>query len=545
MIKLRLPIWTVLTLILTLKALILLSSCATTPAPAPPAPKRQISDFSQEAERRRAEVRAANDAMRKALFPCTELEDFSVCLAEARAGDANAAFNIAKLYDETTPYTSSWRNPVKKDGTTAFYWYKAAADLGHEKALRIVFDSYYFGGYGPENKVEAERYLKCSAKLGHQRAMLVLAYWSEKKDPENAMDLYLDLANKDNCHAQNKLAKIYFEGKLVPQDLCKSYFWSLLANAGVSGKSDSHFLVGPLGDDPSWLQRGYKFIKQSEFGLEFCSSQIYRSQKLKIESELDYKYIQMLQVAATRWEKGQGEPDFQIVQSGAKDKPFISKIKPPDSPDSSTVVAKEKPLKWTPAQIDLSRCLTSNLTPSEVFNFVNPTVWTVISASSAANLKAMNNILLASAVVISENTLLTNYHVIEDRPYVVVKHEERFEKAAIIAGDKQTDRCILYVENVTLKPVKGFRKYNSLAIGETVYSVGSPKGLENTLGQGIISGKREFEKLSLIQTTAQISRGSSVGGLFDKFGNLIGITTFKVGDSEGLNFALAIDDFTQ
>jgi S1-C subfamily serine protease len=51
--------------------------------------------------------------------------------------------------------------------------------------------------------------------------------------------------------------------------------------------------------------------------------------------------------------------------------------------------------------------------------------------------------------------------------------------------------------------------------------------------------------LKIIQTTAQISRGSSGGGLFDRFGNLIGITTFKIADSEGLNFAIAIDNFVQ
>jgi S1-C subfamily serine protease len=208
-------------------------------------------------------------------------------------------------------------------------------------------------------------------------------------------------------------------------------------------------------------------------------------------------------------------------------------------------------VKWTPAQMDLDKQLTSNLTPSELFALVNPSVWTVISASSdispssAANPKTMKNTSLGSAVAIGENRLLTNYHVIDERPHVVVKHGDRFEKAIIISGDRQTDRCILHVPNAILKPVKGFKRYHLLVIGETVYSIGSPKGLENTLGQGIISGKRELPELRLIQTTAQISKGSSGGGLFDNFGNLIGMTTFKVLDSDSLNFAIAIEDFTQ
>jgi len=179
---------------LTLLVPILLCGCSTPTVST--APKRQIScDF---------------------IF---DQEAYSECLARARAGDTNAAFNIAKLYDE--PF-STGRLGIKKDRTTAFYWYKVAADLGHEKALRIVFDSYYFGKYGPENKKEADRYLRHSAKLGHQWAMFLLAYWFEKEDPEKAMGLYLELSLKDNCHAQRKLAKIFFEGKLVP---CTGYLF--------------------------------------------------------------------------------------------------------------------------------------------------------------------------------------------------------------------------------------------------------------------------------------------------------------------------------
>jgi S1-C subfamily serine protease len=152
---------------------------------------------------------------------------------------------------------------------------------------------------------------------------------------------------------------------------------------------------------------------------------------------------------------------------------------------------------------------------------------------------------LGSAVAISNDKLLTNWHVIEKMPYILIKHGEQFTEATIYAGDKQTDRCILTVKNIDLKPIKAFRKYDSLSVGEAVYSIGSPQGLENTLGQGIISGKRELDKSKIIQTTAQVSPGSSGGGLFDSYGNLIGITTFKVVDSEGLNFAIPVEDFTR
>jgi len=209
-------------------------------------------------------------------------------------------------------------------------------------------------------------------------------------------------------------------------------------------------------------------------------------------------------------------------------------------------------LKWTPARMDYAGQLGANLTPSELFEQVSPSVWIVISASSeiaapyAANLNNMlHELVLGSAVAVTENRLLTNYHVIAQRPYVIVKHEERFEKATIISGDMETDRCVLYVPSGGLKPVKGTKNYNNLTIGETVYTIGSPNGLENTLGQGIISGKRKLGELKLIQTTAQISKGSSGGGLFDNSGNLIGVTTFRLIGSDSLNFAIAVENFTE
>jgi hypothetical protein len=211
-------------------------------------------------------------------------EEYSECLTRARAGDANAAFNIAKLYDEPP---STGRLGIRKDRATAFYWYKVAAELGHNEALRTVFESYYFGTHVPKNNAEADRYLKYSAKLGHQWAILVLARWSEKEDLEKAMDLYLELALKDNCHAQRKLAKIYFEGKLVPQDLCKSYFWALLASAGGTSRfSDYHFLAD-LGDPYS-----------SPLGSGVCTSVI--PEKYRTEKELGPKYVRMVQDAALR-----------------------------------------------------------------------------------------------------------------------------------------------------------------------------------------------------------------------------------------------------
>jgi tetratricopeptide (TPR) repeat protein len=77
-----------------------------------------------------------------------------------------------------------------------------------------------------------------------------------------------------------------------------------------------------------------------------------------------------------------------------------------------------------------------------------------------------------------------------------------------------------------------------LEVGEKVYAIGAPQGLELTLSEGLISGLREYGSARLIQTTAAISPGSSGGGLFDTQARLVGITTFVVKNGQNLNFAL-------
>jgi S1-C subfamily serine protease len=179
-----------------------------------------------------------------------------------------------------------------------------------------------------------------------------------------------------------------------------------------------------------------------------------------------------------------------------------------------------------------------------IFATANKSIWTVIAAHSAKHLEQEKNLSQGSAVAVSQDKLLTNCHVVQGRSHLVVKHGTAQARATVISGDAATDRCVLAVTGHKLQPVSGYRTFASLTVGEPVYTIGSPYGLENTLGQGIISGLREAKGRRFVQTTAQASPGSSGGGLFDLAGNLVGITTFKVLNSDGLNFAIAVEDFT-
>src|SRR5690606_17257328 len=117
----------------------------------------------------------------------------------------------------------------------------------------------------------------------------------------------------------------------------------------------------------------------------------------------------------------------------------------------------------------------------------------------------------------------------------------------LMRADPETDRCIISVKDRTLTAIRGVRSQANLEVGEPLYTLGSPNGLEQTLSNGILSGIREVEGRSYVQTSAPISPGSSGGGLFDARGNLVGITTLVLAGRErlnqSLNFAIPAESF--
>ena len=199
---------------------------------------------------------------------------------------------------------------------------------------------------------------------------------------------------------------------------------------------------------------------------------------------------------------------------------------------------------WTPLpkSFRLSQ-MQDKQSAEELFAKASLSVWVVIATASVSQSDASSHVVQGSAVAITHSRLLTNYHVVDGQRFVFVKQGDKIFEASVVAGDKEGDRCVLAVKGEVLNPVGGLRGFGELHVGEQVYTIGSPSGLESTLGQGIVSGLRTVAGQHLVQTTAPISPGSSGGGLFDGAGNLIGITSFMLKNSQGLNFAVAAEDY--
>ena len=186
------------------------------------------------------------------------------------------------------------------------------------------------------------------------------------------------------------------------------------------------------------------------------------------------------------------------------------------------------------------RVLGATLTPSQLFKSVSPAVYTVAVLGQSTQQVTSQG----SAVAVSPKEAITNCHVVAQAKGIVLANAVATLRAEVVSADRNTDRCYLRVLDGELEPVAGFRDYDSLAVGEVVFTIGSPKGLVNTLGHGLLSGLRRSEGgAQYIQITAPVSEGSSGGGLFDDRGNLIGVTTFTIRDSQNLNFAIAASQY--
>ncbi len=81
---------------------------------------------------------------------------------------------------------------------------------------------------------------------------------------------------------------------------------------------------------------------------------------------------------------------------------------------------------------------------------------------------------------------------------------------------------------------------DSTAIGDEVFAVGNPKGLEGTFSQGIVSSIRKTEKRNLLQITASISAGSSGGAILNDKGEVIGVAVGAIESGQSLNFAIPV-----
>jgi len=145
-------------------------------------------------------------------------------------------------------------------------------------------------------------------------------------------------------------------------------------------------------------------------------------------------------------------------------------------------------------------------------------------------------------IVRADGVIVTNYHVISLAKDIKVKAGDKvLDIEGLIHTDKENDLVILKAKGEKL-PVVKFGDATKVNVGEKVYVISSPEGLENTISDGLLSGIREITSdKKVLQITAPISPGSSGGPVFNKDGEVIGIATFLIKEAQNLNFAMPVN----
>jgi len=173
--------------------------------------------------------------------------------------------------------------------------------------------------------------------------------------------------------------------------------------------------------------------------------------------------------------------------------------------------------------------------PREIAARVSPSVVLLVMEDSNGQPLAMG-----SGFVIRDGVVATNLHVVEGASRGYAKLADSKEKHNIIgtvAADTARDIVLLAIEGLKV-PALTLGDSKQVAVGDEVYAVGNPRGLEGTFSAGIISSVRKVGDDSLLQITAPISPGSSGGPVVNSKGEVIGVAvaTFKGG--QNLNFAI-------
>jgi S1-C subfamily serine protease len=194
-----------------------------------------------------------------------------------------------------------------------------------------------------------------------------------------------------------------------------------------------------------------------------------------------------------------------------------------------------------------------------VFKNVSPSVVHITTLEMARNFLSLDVMQIPRGtgtgfIWDDRGNVVTNFHVIQDGQTArVTLADQTTWKAALVGAFPDHDLAVLRIDapREKLKPilVGGSRE---LQVGQKVYAIGNPFGLDQTLTSGIISAlNREIESATrrsirgVIQTDAAINPGNSGGPLLDSAGRLIGVNTAiysPSGASAGIGFAIPVDE---
>lgn len=197
---------------------------------------------------------------------------------------------------------------------------------------------------------------------------------------------------------------------------------------------------------------------------------------------------------------------------------------------------------------------------SKVFQQVNPAVVLVLTKERGYSSVELGQTVtiskggLGSGIVISRDGLvMTSAHVVQVADAVVVRFlDGTMVGAKVVGSTTQADVALLQLDPVPDNLLAAeLGDSNNVNIGDEIFVIGAPYGIDHTLTVGYMSGRRHPEvacnsllPIEFLQTDAAINKGNSGGPMFSMDGKVIGIVSHILshsGGSEGLGFAVSIN----
>lgn len=178
-------------------------------------------------------------------------------------------------------------------------------------------------------------------------------------------------------------------------------------------------------------------------------------------------------------------------------------------------------------------------TATELYNLSVKYVGEIVTYDKSGNQLALGT----GFAISSDGKIVTNYHVIDGAYSAEITiNNKTYTIAKILAYDENIDLAVLKINASGLDYAKVCK--NAVKTGETVYAIGSSKGLTNTFSQGIITqAQRVIDNVVHIQHDAAISSGNSGGPLLNVYGEVIGINKMSRLDSQNINMAVFTTEF--
>jgi S1-C subfamily serine protease len=189
----------------------------------------------------------------------------------------------------------------------------------------------------------------------------------------------------------------------------------------------------------------------------------------------------------------------------------------------------------------------------DLYRRISPTVVSITATSINPydTLERMQRQAGSGVLIDPSGLILTNSHVVFGQSIVTATMDDgRSLPAQIVGADPLFDIAVLRLPKPGPAPLPSatFGDSGKLSVGEEVFAIGNPFGLDQTLTRGIVSavnrilpGSSWSLREPMIQTDAAINHGNSGGPLVDLCGNVIGINTAILPDAQGIGFAIPVN----